>query len=132
MHINLLEYTTFSFVARNIDQLLYSSFVPWHVEFGMLATKLIVPITRRIHTNIFKFLLRDNQCGREACKNLRKNVRKEKVTFKCKEYEEKLAKCPKRVKECKDSPQSPTKVTNIFIHVPLFFSIVFMSLLSKI
>lgn len=96
----------------------------------MLATKLIVPITRRIHTNIFKFLLRDNQCGREACKNL-KNVKKEKVTFKCKEYGEKLAKCPKRVKECKDSPQSPSKVTNTFIH-PLFFSIVFMPLLSKI
>ena len=76
----------------------------------MLAAKFIVPVARAIHTNIFKHSLRNSkQCGKTLCKKLQ-NVRDERVLAKCKEYQEKLAKCPKQTNEKRCYKKPPSKV----------------------
>ncbi|XP_076759798.1 uncharacterized protein LOC143428643 [Xylocopa sonorina] len=59
----------------------------------MLLAKLIVPITRKIHTDISQLSPRGRRCDSSVlCKTSRK-VERQKVVPKCKEYQEKLAKC---------------------------------------
>ncbi|XP_033307090.1 uncharacterized protein LOC117209318 [Bombus bifarius] len=64
----------------------------------MLVAKFIVPVIRRIHTNIIKYSVQGKQCSKTLCKRPQ-DVKKETILSKCKKYQEDLAKCPKISKE---------------------------------